>query len=50
MAAFRFFHLFRSRDAVRSAYDEATPHAVRTPLTARWSVRSEGPPACRWTA
>lgn len=51
MAAFRFFHLFRSRDAVRSAYDETTPRAAaRAPLTARWSPRSEGRPACRWTA
>ncbi len=49
MAAFRFFHLFR-RDAVRSAYDETAPRIVRTPLTARWSVRSEGRPACRWAA
>jgi hypothetical protein len=50
MAAFRFFQRLRSRDAVRSAYDETTPHVVRTPLTARWSVRSEGRPGCRWTA
>jgi hypothetical protein len=49
MAAFRFLHLFR-RDAVRSAYDETMPRAVRTPLTAHWSPRSEGRPACRWTA
>ena len=50
MAAFRFFHVFRSRGAVRSAYDENMPRTVRTPLTARWSVRSEGRPACRWAA
>ena len=50
MAAFRFFHLFRSRDAVRSAYDQATPYALRTPLTAHWSLRSPGRPACRWQA
>jgi hypothetical protein len=50
MAAFRCFNLFRSRDAVRSAYDETTPCVVRAPLIARWSVRSEGRPAARWTA
>jgi hypothetical protein len=50
MAAFRFLQSLRNRDAVRSAYDETTPCAVRTPLTARWSVRSVGRPACRWTA
>jgi hypothetical protein len=50
MAAFRFFQRLCSRGAVRSAYDETKPRAVRAPLTARWSVRSEGRPACRWTA
>jgi hypothetical protein len=50
MAAFRFFQRLRSRNAVRSAYDETTPHVVRAPLTARWSVRSEGRPGCRWAA
>ena len=50
MAAFRPFHVFRTRGAVRSAYDETLLRAVRTPLTARWSVRSEGRPACRWAA
>jgi len=50
MAAFRFFQRLCNRDAVRSAYDDTTPLAVRASLTACWSVRSEGRPACRWTA
>lgn len=50
MAAIRLFHVFRSRNAVRSAYDENMPRAARTPLTARWSFRSEVRPACRWAA
>jgi hypothetical protein len=50
MAAFRFIPLFRSRGAVRSAYDETTLSAARAPLSARWSRRSEARPACRWTA
>ena len=50
MAAFRFFRIFRTRDAARSAYDETTPQILRAPLTALWSSGSEGRPACRWKA
>jgi hypothetical protein len=53
MAAVRIFN-FRSRGAVRSAYDETTPPVVRAPrrapLSVLWSSRSDGRLACRWQA
>jgi hypothetical protein len=50
MAALRIFNLGRSRGALRSAYDETTLPVARPLLSARWSLRSEGRPACRWQA